>query len=475
MSTESQPSYPSDPADLFLRLYGELDEECAADGRADEWVDDTRVNDVADLVEEQAVEVGAFDAETVEDQIELADDLDSRRYAYLLGLDRALALAHPGIDAPERGRMTRIAVRYRRTGRLDTGSEPGALLPRVAWPSRLRIMEDPPTEEVADLFDSVTVVSDETWARTDPGRIPRRFDLPATVRTEGLIVGCVPVARRADVEIYARSDEHRGYYHVDPRGGSDIKDRIARVVARLDAQGVELGVMPELTLTPDLLEHWIDVLRAPPPRGSRLRLILVGSGPLEQDDHGLVANRAVLLSRSGEVLLTQDKRHGFSLRAEQVEEWGLADDLDGPGAYAEPLLLGRTLGTRESSIGRLSVMICEDLGRVAQDGRALLELGPSLLLAPVLSKPTLLHYWEHSDAKKWASDAGANTIVANSLVIEDSMRQAGTLDEDRLGTALAHGADGVYTAGHAPEPDVIVGFRFTDEGPILAVFLPREE
>jgi hypothetical protein len=227
MSTDSQLSYPSDPADLFLRLYNELDEACAADGRTEEWADDARVNDVADLVEEQAVDVGIFDADVVEEQIELAEEVDSRRHAYLLGLDRALELAHPGIDAPERGRMTRIAVRYRRTGRLNTAGEPGALLPRMALPVRLRIMEDPPTEEIGDLFNSVTVVSEETWVRTDAGRIPRRFDLPATVRTEGLIVGCAPVARRADVKISARSDGRRSYYHVDPLSSSELEDRIA--------------------------------------------------------------------------------------------------------------------------------------------------------------------------------------------------------------------------------------------------------
>ena len=54
------------------------------------------------------------------------------------------------------------------------------------------------------------------------------------------------------------------------------------------------------------------------------------------------------------------------------------------------------------------------------------------------------------------------------------MRTAGTL-ENGLGTALAHGAEGQYTAGHSNEPDVIVGFRFTDEGPIRAVFLDRDD
>jgi predicted amidohydrolase len=475
MSTERQLSYPSDPADLFLRLYRDLDERCSRDGRAEEWIDDDQVRDIADLVAEAAVEEGVFDPERVGEQIELAGDEDARRYAYLIGIDRALALVHPATDAVDRGQLTRIAVRYRRTGRLNTNAEPGALLPRVAWPARLTIMEDPPTEILADLFDSVTVVSGDTWTATNASRVPRRYDLPATVRTEGLLVGCAPVTRRADVTISASADTHRRYYHIVPLSTTELEQRVTRIVERLDAAGVQLAVMPELTLSPALLEHWITALRTPPPRGSRLRLLLVGSGPLERNENGFATNRAVLLSRSGELLLSQDKRHGFSLTEDQVREWGLRDSLKSPGAYAEPLLPGETLSILETSIGRLTVMVCEDLGRIAQDGRGLIELGPSTMLTPVLSKPTLPHYWEHSDAKLWASEIGSDTVVANSLVIEDSMRQAGTLDEDHLGTALAHGAQGSYESGHASAPALIVAFRFTPEGPIRAVLLDRDE
>ena len=434
-----------------------------------------QVHDIADLTEQRAIEEGEFDPATVEEQIELAADAHARRYAYLLGLDRAFAIVHPATDAVDKGRLTRVATRYYTKRQLNTRAEPGSLLPRWAKPARLSIMDENPTKDIADLFENVTVVSPETCENAIRGRVPRSNDLPASVRTEGMLVGCAPVARRADVKISESADALRRYYHVEPVRTEELERRIAAIVAQLDAQGVELAVMPELTLSPSLLERWIDVLRAPPPRGTRLRLLLVGTGPFGRDAKGRTANRAVLLTRAGEVLLTQDKRHGFNLSDARVERWGLRESLPTPGGHAEPLRPTKKVSMLESSVGRFAIMVCEDLGQLTRDWRGMAELGPSTVLAPVLSQPTLLHYWEHSDAKRWASDVGADTIVANSLVIADSMRAAGTLDEGELGTALAHGAEGAYVAGHADQPDEIVAFRFTPEGPTRAVLIDRED
>jgi hypothetical protein len=121
------------------------------------------VLDIAQLVEEAAVAEGVLDPERVADQITLAEDEDERRFAYLLGLDRALAVVHPHFDAVDRGRLLDVAVRYRMTGRLNAEAAAGALLPRVATPQRLQILEDPPTEALADLFNALTVVSAATW------------------------------------------------------------------------------------------------------------------------------------------------------------------------------------------------------------------------------------------------------------------------------------------------------------------------
>src|SRR4051794_40035253 len=116
---------PTDPADLFIRLCDDLDPNAAASGAADEWDEDDQVQEIALLVEEQAVLGGDFDSEEVEEQLELADDIDARRYAYLLGLDRAFASVHPNLDAVDRGELTALAARFRLTGRLNTEATEG--------------------------------------------------------------------------------------------------------------------------------------------------------------------------------------------------------------------------------------------------------------------------------------------------------------------------------------------------------------
>lgn len=473
MSTDCQP-YPADPADLFIRLYDELDASCAADGRADAWLEEGRVQDIAELVEEAALEHGKFDPEATAEQFELAEDDQERRFAYLLGLDAAFAATHPATDAVDRGRMTELAVRFRIDGRLNSADADGALLPRYAWPGRLRAMDDPPTEEKADLFEYVTRVTPETWSTTVSARIPRELDFPASVRNEGLVVGCAPVATLRDVRISA-FDGRRRYYRIEPLDSEALRSRIATIVGRLDAQGVEMAIMPELTLPQSLVAHWQEVLRDPPPRGSRLRFILIGTGPFDAREDGLTANRAVVLARDGTVLLEQDKRHPFTLTTSQIEDWGLTEHLGGSDPAAEPIVPGMSFGVLESSSGRISVMVCEDLGRLAQGGRRLVELGPSVLLAPVLSKPTLLHYWEHSDAKGWASEVGSNTVVANSLVIEECMREAGKLEPGELGTALAHSPTGEHAHGHTEDPGGVTSFRLSEEAVVRAVAIDRED
>jgi predicted amidohydrolase len=202
---------------------------------------------------------------------------------------------------------------------------------------------------------------------------------------------------------------------------------------------------------------------------------VAGTGPVEDGsaDHRSV-NRAVVLSRGGRVLATQDKRHGFTLTHGQIASWGLEPDL-GPEARAESLAKRRHLTVLESTIGRFCVLVCEDLGRAVEDGTLVAEVGSSHILAPVLSKPTLPHYWEHSDAKTWASAIGANTVVANSLVIAEAMARAGLEpDDDRLGTALAHSADGTFEWTDAADAAALVVLRLAPEGAVVGAQLFRD-
>jgi hypothetical protein len=129
---------------------------------------------------------------------------------------------------------------------------------------------------------------------------------------------------------------------------------------------------------------------------------------------------------------------------------------------------GTLLTFFESVGGRLCTLVCEDLGRPAQDGSQLLDVGPSIIMAPVLSKPTLMYHWEHSDAQKLAASIGASTIVANSLIVTDAMKEAGLGKEGQLGTALAQGGvNGQAVSDAVDDPADLVLFRVTPEETVV--------
>lgn len=369
-----------------MRLYSEFDESAAID-RADDWSDDETLEAFSDYVEETVSSAGRLDPEAVTDRFDGEDDPDRRRYGYLRGIDAALQLVHPAFDAPDRGALDELAVRFRRYNRLNSNPSDGALLPRFVFPDRHRDMPDHvPVETKSDLFEFVCAVDTETWASTESTRIGRLESPPATVRLDGVVIGCAPMCGGDDLSFSFEPPPPRRRYRVLTRTEGPL-ERIEVILQALESSGAQIAVMPELTLNGELLAAWTEALATiRVPQGSQLRLILVGTGNLQEHDDGRTANRAVLLDRAGRILMEQDKRHPFALTPGLIADWGLDPEL-GTEAAAEPIVPGKTIRVAEGTFGRLIMLVCEDLSRIVADGSALSQLGPSLCLAPVLSKP----------------------------------------------------------------------------------------
>jgi hypothetical protein len=172
-------------------------------------------------------------------------------------------------------------------------------------------------------------------------------------------------------------------------------------------------------------------------------------------------NRAFLLSRrDGTILLQEEKHFGFTLSSDQLKEWGLAKAL-GTQPLAEYIRRGTRFTFVESTLGRLVVLICEDLGRVIEVGATVRAFGASHLLAPVFSKPTIQYYWEHQRAREYTAAAGATTIVANSLAVARAMGK-----KQRIGTALVVSGEGNWKIGRATHADDVVLFTVTKSGDV---------
>ena len=110
-----------DYADLFCVLFDRIH---AAEFRANReaWLADPLIHETAAQVEAAVLAGDAVQTH--------------HPFAALLGIDAALAHANPLLSGPAPGVLTEFALRYAEAGRFDSGSRPGALLPRFARPGR---------------------------------------------------------------------------------------------------------------------------------------------------------------------------------------------------------------------------------------------------------------------------------------------------------------------------------------------------
>jgi len=433
-----------DPADLFSQLYVRLDDRLFDTAYVFEWMEKDAVRDIAELIEERVVVDGNVSAASVQDLLDQADEdeIQERTFAILLGLDRALAYANPFLATHDQAGLLSLAVRYAATGFFNTPATAtcGALVPRCAWPESSETFPN----RLPDVFSSVVQIPPEAMEELDYRRIPARHD-------------CTPLSRDGPFGFVALLDsteelawhacerhEHR-FYRIGVKDTPALRRRIDSILTSLDQSGVTLGLIPELTLNRDLLEYWRGlVVSRPAPPNSRLKWVLVGSGALTDDDPPV--NEAAIIDRvTGEVVLSQRKRHRFTLTPEQLRDWGLVELL-GSESITEDLTPASSLTVIESNVGRITILVCEDLAQLMELGPWIRDIGVSHIFSPVFSKETLPHHWEHVKAKEYANEVGSVVAVVNSLVVARSMGEDG-----RVGCFLLHAPH--YTRlGYAESP-----------------------
>jgi predicted amidohydrolase len=431
-----------DYADLFCELFDAID---AADFRADgeRWLLDPEVQ-----AEAGRVEAAALAGEPVELR---------HQFATLLGLDAAMAYANPLLGGPPAAPLSEYALRYAESGRFDSGSRPGALVPRFARPGRRGQLPD----DLADAFGALVRVQGADWDACDHVTLPAHARLTRRDREGGLRVATAPMIGDPD-EFEWEVEERAGrrVYRIHPADREPTRRRVERVIARWDERDVAIGLVPELCLSRALLETWQAALRERERAAtSRLRFVVAGSGNVEGTTPPV--NSAVLVdARSGEALAHQRKVHPFNFSQADLELWGLGDRLSAP--IDEDLARGDRVCVVEGGGARLAILVCEDLARLHALAGALHGHGVSLILVPVFARPTKDRRWERSRAEVYCDAIGSNVVVANSLVIASILG-----NPSPVGTALAV-APGEARVGHAADPDDVVVFELDGGAPRVA-------
>ncbi|GAA2439089.1 hypothetical protein GCM10010191_63020 [Actinomadura vinacea] len=440
LAAPARAAHPADPADLFIRLYDELPDRHFQGWEATKWYDDAQVRRHAGEITEIVLALGRLSPEMTEEII--AADGDRGRFAILLGLDGALAHANPYGPYHDAPALSGLLVQYLTEGRFNNDEREGALLPRCAFPGR------PSGRRTKAEFFGVHRVPPREWAKVDHSVLPAVHD-PHFNRDEPVAVGCVPVLETFDdIEIDFERRYGMTVYRLRPSGSSGVRARITSIIRRLDEAGAQIAVMPEVSLSDTLLEHWKEAAFHTAGRDRHrhpLRFLLLGSGPLGPEDPP--PNRSVLIDRwTGRELLIQDKLSGFTLDAAQMRMWRLPG-APSEGTADEYLTPGTRVGLLDSAFGRLAVLICEDLSRSIGWERELLSCGVSHLFVPIFSKPILRHRWEQQAAERQISTLGSWVTVSNSLVI-GTVIPADELQGPRY-TSLVAGPEGLERTSYA--------------------------
>jgi predicted amidohydrolase len=431
-----------DYADLFCEQFDGIDPaEFRAHGES--WLCDPQVQSSGADVEAAAL---------------AGEPIDVRHpFAALLGLDAALARANPLLGGPAPPALSEYALRYAESGRFDSGAAPGALLPRFARPGRRGQLP----EDLADAFGALVRVRGADWDACDHATLPPHARLTRLDREGGLRVATAPMIRDPD-ELEWEVEERGGvrFYRIHPADHQTTRRRVERVIAGWDERDVAIGMVPELCLSPALLQSWQSALRERERAAtSHLRLVVAGSGNVEQTTPPV--NSAVLLdARTGEALAHQRKVHPFNFSQADLELWGLEGRLAAP--IDEDLTRGERVCVVETGGARLAVLVCEDLARLHAFAAALHGHGVSLILVPVFARPTKDRRWERSRAEVYSDAIGSSVVVANSLVMASILRAPAP-----VGTAIAV-APGEAAVGHAAAPDDVVVFALEGGAPRVA-------
>jgi predicted amidohydrolase len=409
LAAPATPAYPADPADLFVELYDALPAELFDGWTVTGWSGDPEARRQATEISETVLDLGQLDP-AVTDKI-VSESGHRGRFTLLLGLDVALAHANPYGPYHDSPAMTGLLVRYLTEGRFNEATA-GALLPRCAYPGR------PRGRRAKDEFFGVHRVPAEHWDKVEHSVLPAVHDAYFP-RDEPVAVGCAPLMETFDdVELSFEERFGMTVYRLRPADSSGLRTRIKAIMRRLDEAGAQVAVMPEASLTDALLEHWKEVAfdTAGRDRSAHpLRYLLLGSGPLGSTEPP--PNRAVLLDRwTGRELLVQDKLSGFTLDEEQMRTWRLPNAPE-KGVADEYISPGTTVGLLDCSLGRLAMLICEDLSRSMPWDRELRSCGVSHLFVPIFSKPILRFRWERLSAERQVTVLGSWVMVANSLVV----------------------------------------------------------
>jgi predicted amidohydrolase len=424
-----------DPAETFAYITTMLRQSPPSRLNMARWKAETR--DATRRLADAIIATGVV----TEDQLEQGLQDDRAAFQLMRAIDRAFAAVTPYAHSRTRGRLGHYREILEKENRYNVKDSYGAVIPKRSFPGRPAMVPDHEIDHLENLMLVSGQPSPST--RLHFKRIEATFDFPPGPARQRVVVSCIPFLGDLSELDIRRIEDAGAWYVIQPRMDADDwsdhwRQRVRAALKALDDSGADIGILPELALTNNILEWWKEaLLQVKRPRGSSLEWILVGTGPVISDPRGeQQPNRAVLLHRcTGEEILCQDKCEPFTFDTDQLEDWGLAAPLS-PGPVSEWMQEGRDRYVLDSLIGRFAVLVCEDQGRLFTAGKDVAMLAPTHLLVPIFAPPIIRYRWQEDAAKHFATEIGSASLVATSCAVKLSPSAAKSVKKKDCGTAL---------------------------------------
>jgi predicted amidohydrolase len=243
----------------------------------------------------------------------------------------------------------------------------------------------------------------------------------------------------------------RRSFRVVLRDPAAVRDMAHRVIQKAGELEVDVLMFPELCLTHGLHEALGAVLAsASALHGGRPWLVVAGTCHMSRAGGSGHQNRAVVFHGSGVRLLTHNKLFPYEISRGEADRYGIGEALRQEPRVEDIEVDERRMEILESPMGRLAVVVCEDLANHALIGPLADALEIDWLLVPVMDGVQTTTRWTARYGVRYAVDAGVTTVVATCGALVEAHRQS----------ELTHGREdpgpgiGLVTRLSLPDPSL---------------------